>query len=165
MQKYNTDKPHRCPSCHSTTVVPHPQAPTWWSVRSVQIDNWLDELTEDLEWRHPLRRLTRTLGNLLAPADATRVLTLASVICCRCGTEITRWPKMPVFKRRGIICQEHLPGAHGTDKRPAEVTETLCGRPVGTRPWWMSEDQYNECPCLRPHGHDGPCVCIHGEVS
>lgn len=40
---------------------------------------------------------------------ARRLLTLASVTCCRCGTEFTRWPDLPVIIRRGIACEDHRP--------------------------------------------------------
>lgn len=29
----------------------------------------------------------------------------------------------------------------------------ICGYDLGTRPYWMSEWQYDPCPCLLPKGH------------
>ena len=51
---------------------------------------------------------------------------------------------------------------HGVDADPGAgetVTEAPCGRDAGTRPGWMSPDQYDPCPCVRPKGHTGKCGC------
>lgn len=40
-----------------------------------------------------------------------------------------------------------------------------CEYDLGTRPYWMSPDQYDPCRCLLPDGHDGPHQCTHGEEA
>lgn len=37
-----------------------------------------------------------------------------------------------------------------------------CGKPVGSKPWWMGVDQYDPCPCTREPDHDGLCECACG---
>lgn len=34
-----------------------------------------------------------------------------------------------------------------------------CKKDVGKKPYWMSADQYDECPCVELKGHDGACKC------
>lgn len=36
-----------------------------------------------------------------------------------------------------------------------------CSGTLGSKPWWMSWDQYDPCPCLLPEGHDGDHWCEH----
>jgi hypothetical protein len=36
-----------------------------------------------------------------------------------------------------------------------------CAKPVGSKPWWMGVDQYDQCYCVLPPGHDGDCACSH----
>lgn len=36
-----------------------------------------------------------------------------------------------------------------------------CVGTVGSKPWWMSHDQYDPCRCILPPGHDGDHVCEH----
>lgn len=36
-----------------------------------------------------------------------------------------------------------------------------CGKRVGSKPWWMGNDQYDPCRCLRAEGHEGECQCEH----
>ena len=38
--------------------------------------------------------------------NAKRLLTGASVTCCRCGTRFTRWPWL-VLRHRGVVCHSH----------------------------------------------------------
>lgn len=40
-----------------------------------------------------------------------------------------------------------------------------CGRDVGSRPTWMSPDQYDPCPCLLPIGHEAACQCSCPHVT
>lgn len=44
----------------------------------------------------------------------------------------------------------------------SDEQEARCRKPVGTKPWWMGVDQYDQCRCLLPPGHDGECACEHG---
>lgn len=37
-----------------------------------------------------------------------------------------------------------------------------CNKNVGTKPYWMGVDQYDQCHCVLDDGHDGKCVCSHG---
>lgn len=39
------------------------------------------------------------------------------------------------------------------------IEAPTCGRDLGSRPSWMSPDQYDPCPCVLPEGHDGDCAC------
>lgn len=34
-----------------------------------------------------------------------------------------------------------------------------CGVDAGSRPYWMSPDQYDPCPCALAPGHEGPHRC------
>lgn len=55
---------------------------------------------------------------------------------------------------------ETTTGRFSTPPEPGDVSVvSLCGRDLGTRPYWMSPWQYDECPCVLPKGHDGDCVC------
>jgi len=36
-----------------------------------------------------------------------------------------------------------------------------CSRTLGSRPEWMSPDQYSPCRCRRRKDHDGPHACEH----
>jgi hypothetical protein len=40
-----------------------------------------------------------------------------------------------------------------------------CNRPLGSKPWWISEDQYDQCHCSRTDEHDEvDCYCgQHGD--
>lgn len=40
-----------------------------------------------------------------------------------------------------------------------------CGKPVGSRPYWMGVDQYDQCYCNQTEGHAPPCVCSHGVTT
>ena len=103
MMKYNSDKPHRCPNCHSVTVtfkLPVAQTITWQERLSWRVD---DFVSDHFRYPHPIRKVWMSI----APARATRALTFASVTCCQCGAEFTRWPWLPVFKHRGVICTTH----------------------------------------------------------
>lgn len=40
-------------------------------------------------------------------------------------------------------------------------TQELCPFPVGSKPYWMSEDQWEPCSCIYLKNHDGPCKCSH----
>lgn len=46
---------------------------------------------------------------------------------------------------------------------------SACPGTVGSKPWWMSRDQYNAdggpCPCLLDAGHEPPCVCDHTALN
>lgn len=37
-----------------------------------------------------------------------------------------------------------------------------CRQPVGSRPWWMGVDQYDQCYCILSPLHLGKCRCSHG---
>lgn len=43
---------------------------------------------------------------------------------------------------------------------PEKRTER-CTVDVGSRPYWMSPDQYDPCRCKRPAGHELPHACDH----
>ena len=40
-----------------------------------------------------------------------------------------------------------------------------CRGTVGSKPWWMNQDQYEAdggpCACILPAGHKPPCACDH----
>lgn len=42
-----------------------------------------------------------------------------------------------------------------------EATGPRCGHDVGSPPWWMSQDQWDPCSCIRPLGHTGWHACEH----
>lgn len=44
----------------------------------------------------------------------------------------------------------------GCDDRP-----TKCNRPVGTKPYWMGNGQYDQCYCILSIDHLGQCKCTH----
>ena len=39
--------------------------------------------------------------------------------------------------------------------------QAACPLPVGDRPYWMSEYQWDPCACILLKDHDGPCECSH----
>lgn len=41
------------------------------------------------------------------------------------------------------------------------MKETLCGKDVGSKPWWMSADQFDPCHCKLPKNHADICRCEH----
>ncbi len=47
----------------------------------------------------------------------------------------------------------------------AEHDDPRCTVDVGSRPSWMSPDQYDPCRCLLPKGHVGNHTCGHTEKS
>lgn len=43
----------------------------------------------------------------------------------------------------------------------AEETDTICGKPVGSKPYWLGSDQWDPCYCLLINLHIGDCKCKH----
>lgn len=120
MKHYNQDKPHRCPECHASTL----------SVRdgtlAVVLDKldhkmfvWSFKIDDAVMWKwhyHPAKVLGGVVSKLLmkaTPNPLVLTLTFASVTCCMCGTEFTRWPNLPVLRRRGILCDTSSLTGHG----------------------------------------------------
>ena len=105
MERYNTDKPHRCPKCHTIPISEPDDRPLF--NRRDRLEEWVSQFTRELSYRNPIRGLLGKFWRLINPTYAVTKLTLASVTCCGCGTEFTRWPTLPVLKHRGVICAEH----------------------------------------------------------
>lgn len=66
---------------------------------------------------------------------------------------------------RGIV-QCGLPGGHdGMHQAVTYIALTdpdpRCRGTLGSRPSWMSPDQYDPCRCRLDRGHDGPHWCEH----
>ena len=40
-----------------------------------------------------------------------------------------------------------------------DVVVPPCGVDVSKRPYWMSPDQYDPCPCVLDQGHEGKHDC------
>jgi len=86
-------------------------------------------------------------------------------------TNFTHWKLMTTDERatyqslrsRGfsheIALGDALDGVGVDDVR--EAAKTLCWKSVGSKPWWMSEDQFSPCKCLLGQNHDGECKCEH----
>lgn len=52
--------------------------------------------------------------------------------------------------------------ARSESQRAAEIVPSQpCPLPVGDRPYWMSEDQWDPCSCIHLRNHEGPCECSH----
>jgi len=47
----------------------------------------------------------------------------------------------------------------GMERRAENDAPALCGKRLSTRPYWMSEWQYDPCDCLLPKRHEGECAC------
>lgn len=46
--------------------------------------------------------------------------------------------------------------------RPDPVKPVYCEGRVGSRPWWMGQDQWDGgCRCVLAPNHDGDCLCEH----
>lgn len=41
------------------------------------------------------------------------------------------------------------------------MTDERCTETLGTKPWWMSPDQYDPCRCWLAAGHEGDHQCDH----
>ena len=72
---------------------------------------------------------------------------------CPCG-----WRDQRASREGAELCLI----AHYRDyHRWSEGQPLKCGKDVGSRPSWMSPDQYDPCRCLLGLGHDGGCACSH----
>lgn len=75
---------------------------------------------------------------------------------CICGAPWSYWDNM---------CAQQLPRSTPAPSPEAGPVKQ-CGCDTGRRPYWMSIDQYDPCPCVLPGGHDGPHECAgHGETD
>lgn len=104
--EYNSDKPHRCPSCHAVMYLPE------HTVGSRVLSGAYTRLANvDALWKWgPTRALLRGLRNLAWSWEprARRILTRAVVTCCKCSAQITRWPTLaPILPRLGVVCTGH----------------------------------------------------------
>jgi hypothetical protein len=71
-----------------------------------------------------------------------------TLIARQARNEARVWPDWRTVPEGQAI--EHVRGA-----------ETLCGKRMGDRPWWMNEDQFDAvvCTCILKGGHQEPCRC------
>lgn len=54
-----------------------------------------------------------------------------------------------------------LPATAGMPVRRESAHPQRCSGTLGSRPSWMSPDQYDPCRCTLVVGHDGPHTCEH----
>ena len=104
LHRYISNKPHRCPHCHSATVAQDKTTRPWRQ----DLSFFFYGLYGRAAARDPYEfwdKIARFFYGMAAfTAGAKRDLTFASVTCCRCGVEFTRWPNLPVLKQRGVVC-------------------------------------------------------------
>lgn len=56
---------------------------------------------------------------------------------------------------------QKCPNPLSCDDDGCERLDPRCRGKLGSRPSWMSPDQYDPCRCDQPKGHDGPHQCQH----
>lgn len=76
---------------------------------------------------------------------------------CPCGWR----DKFPSLTGAELHLIDHYRSKH----RWSEGQTLKCGKGLGSRPSWMSPDQYDPCPCLLDLGHEGDCACSHVNVD
>ena len=92
-----------------------------------------------------LDRLVAAVERVQALHSPRRAWGVGAEVCASCsGDEFVLHP-----------CDTLRALATGTHPQAA------CPLPVGSRPYWMSEDQWDPCACILLKDHDGPCECSH----